>query len=151
MVTFWKILHVSEGFTAKTVIRYGYILYNRVVEPMIRYGSLLWWPKTQQSPATKSLFKIQQAACVGLLGAMKGTQKASIDVLLCFFPQKIFSLRGRQGWQPTDCSQRYHQASKYRRIGDILQIYIFDWMSDRITSKLDLDIPFSVEFLDKNE
>lgn len=46
-------------------------LYTRAVRPILVYDSLVRWLKTQQSTAAKSLSKIQRAACLGALGAMK--------------------------------------------------------------------------------
>lgn len=54
--------------------------YSRVLRPMIVYGSFT---------AVKSLSKIQRAAGLGVLGAMKGTSTVAMEVLLCLPPLDI--------------------------------------------------------------
>ena len=57
-------------------------LYTRVIRPMITYGSVVWWPRTQQQGAIRLLSGIQRLACLSVTGAMKTTPTAAMEVLL---------------------------------------------------------------------
>jgi ribonuclease HI len=129
-------------------------VYTRVVRPMVVYGSIVWWPKTLQSTAAKSLSKVQRAACLGILGAMKGTPTAAMEVMLCLPPLDIF-IKGeaRLAAYRLQCGGewRYHHASKHCQIVNILQADILDWISDKMTTMIDLDVPYSVKHFDREE
>ena len=65
-------------------------LYTRVVRPMITYGSVAWWTKTQQVGTIRLLNNAQRLACLCITGALKTTPTAAIEVLLNLPPLHIF-------------------------------------------------------------
>ncbi|XP_074027682.1 uncharacterized protein [Leptinotarsa decemlineata] len=57
---------------------------------MIAYGSVVWWPKTQQAGAIRRLSGIQRQACLAATGAMRTTPTASLEVLLNLTPLHLY-------------------------------------------------------------
>ena len=61
-------------------------LYTRVIRPFILYGSLVWWPKVMQKTTKNQLGRIQRMACLTIMGAVKSTPTAAIEMLLNLAP-----------------------------------------------------------------
>ena len=60
-----------------------YWLYTTVLRPSIFHDALVWWPKVMQKKPTKiQLGRIQRMACLAIMGAMKSTPTAAMEVLL---------------------------------------------------------------------
>jgi hypothetical protein len=57
-------------------------LYTRVIRPSILHAVLVWWPKVKQKTTTIQLGKVQRMACLAVMGAMKSTPNAAMEVLL---------------------------------------------------------------------
>ena len=57
-------------------------LYTTVIRPIITYGSLVWWPRTNLSSAQKELEKLQRFACVAITGSMRTTPTAALQAML---------------------------------------------------------------------
>lgn len=57
-------------------------LYTTVIRPIITYGSLVWWPRTNLSTAQKDLEKLQRFACVAITGSMRTSPTAALQVML---------------------------------------------------------------------
>lgn len=129
-------------------------LYTRVVRPMMVYGSVIWWPKVQQITAVKTLTKVQRMACLGILGAFKGTSTAAMEVLLNLPPLDIF-IKGeaRMAAYRMSCvgHWRYHTASEHTKIEDNLRMDTLAVMSDRMKKVVDLEKPYRVHIVDRNE
>jgi hypothetical protein len=61
-------------------------LYTRVIRPSIYYGALIWWPKAMQQTIKTQLSRIQRTACLAIMGAMRLTPTAAMEVLLDLTP-----------------------------------------------------------------
>ncbi|KAJ8711943.1 hypothetical protein PYW08_008897 [Mythimna loreyi] len=57
-------------------------LYTTVIRPIITYGSLVWWPRTELSTAQKELEKLQRLACVAITSSMRTTPTAALQAML---------------------------------------------------------------------
>lgn len=100
-------------------------LYTRVIRPMIAYGSIVWWPKTQQAGAIRQLESIQRQACLCVTGAMRTTPTAALEVLLNLPPLHIHiqgearSVNHRLLQNQVSISQTH--GTKYQRLIDELK------------------------------
>jgi hypothetical protein len=61
-------------------------LYTRVIRPFIFYGALVWWSKTMHKTTKTLLSRIQRMACLAIMGAMRSTPMAAMEVLLNLTP-----------------------------------------------------------------
>ena len=79
---------VRRTFGKKWGLRPGMVhwLYNTVIRPFIFYGALVWWPKVMQKTTKTQLGRIQRMACLTIIGAMKSTPTAAIQMLLNLTP-----------------------------------------------------------------
>jgi hypothetical protein len=57
-------------------------LYTRVIRSSVYYGALVWWPKAIQKTTKTQIGRIQRMACLAIMGAMKLTPTAAMEVLL---------------------------------------------------------------------
>jgi hypothetical protein len=57
-------------------------LYTRVIKPSIFHGDLVWWSKVMQITTKIQLGRIQRMACLAIMGAMKLTPIAAMEMLL---------------------------------------------------------------------
>ncbi|XP_055698849.1 uncharacterized protein LOC129799159 [Phlebotomus papatasi] len=57
-------------------------IYESIVRPIIAYGCLVWWKKTQQTKATNQLQKVQRLACLAVTGAMRSCPTAAMEAIL---------------------------------------------------------------------
>jgi hypothetical protein len=58
----------------------------RVIRPSILYAALVWWSKVMQKTTKVQLGSIQRMACLPIMGAMKSTPTAAVEVLLNLTP-----------------------------------------------------------------
>ncbi|XP_055714430.1 uncharacterized protein LOC129808685 [Phlebotomus papatasi] len=65
-------------------------IYESIVRPIIAYGCLVWWKKTQQTKATNQLQKVQRLACLAVTGAMRSCPTAAMEAILDIVPLQIF-------------------------------------------------------------
>jgi hypothetical protein len=87
-------------------------LYTRVIRPSILHGVLVWWPKVMQKTTKIQLGKIQRLACLTIIGAMKSTPTAAMEILLNLTPLDLLIMaearmilyRMHILMQPTDSS-----------------------------------------------
>jgi hypothetical protein len=61
-------------------------LYTRVIRPSIFYGALVWGSKVMQKTTKTQLGRIQRMACLAIMGAMKSTPTAAMEMLLNLTP-----------------------------------------------------------------
>jgi hypothetical protein len=61
-------------------------LYTRVIRPSILHAALVWWPKVKQKTTKIQLGRIQRMVCPAIMGAMKLTPTAAMEVLLNLTP-----------------------------------------------------------------
>ena len=71
-------------------------LYNMVIKPQIKYGSIVWWPKVNQRQAEEALNKVQRLACLSITGAMRSTPTMAMEAILSLTPLNIF-IKGEAG------------------------------------------------------
>jgi hypothetical protein len=61
-------------------------LYTRVIRPSIFHAVLVWWPKVKQKSTKIQLCRIQRMACLAIIGAMRSTPTAAMEVCLNLTP-----------------------------------------------------------------
>jgi ribonuclease HI len=57
-------------------------LCTRVIRPSILHAAFFWWPKVKQKTTKIQLGRIQRTTCLAIMGAMKSTPTAAMQVLL---------------------------------------------------------------------
>lgn len=130
-------------------------LYTRVIRPMITYGAIAWWPKTQQAGVTQLLGAIQRQACLSATGAMKTTPTRAIEVLLNLPPLPIFiqgearavACRLSKGQQPIS---KLHGAAHLKQIEELENDQILGMPSDRMLLKYSFEKNFKVNIHDRD-
>ncbi|XP_023310522.1 uncharacterized protein LOC111691633 [Anoplophora glabripennis] len=65
-------------------------IYTAIVRPMLAYGAVVWWPKSQQTTAKQKLSQVQRVACLSITGAMRTTPTIAMEVMLCLPPLDIY-------------------------------------------------------------
>ncbi|XP_018578329.2 uncharacterized protein LOC108916534, partial [Anoplophora glabripennis] len=65
-------------------------IYTAIVRPMLAYGAVVWWPKSQQTTAKQKLSQVQRVACLSLTGATRTTPTIAMEVMLCLPPLDIY-------------------------------------------------------------
>jgi hypothetical protein len=61
-------------------------LYTRVIRPSTLHGALVWWPNVTQKTTKTQLGRIQRMTCLAIMGAMKSTATAAMEILLNLTP-----------------------------------------------------------------
>lgn len=61
-------------------------LYTAVIRPMLAYGALVWWTRTELSTVVTRLRSFQRLACSSISGCMKTTPTAAMEVALNITP-----------------------------------------------------------------
>jgi len=61
-------------------------LYTRVIRPSIFHGDLVWWFKAMQKTTKTQLGRIERMACLAIMGSMKSTPNAAMEILLNLTP-----------------------------------------------------------------
>ena len=131
-------------------------LYTRVIRPMVTYGSIVWWPKTQQVGAIRLLSGIQRQACLSATGAMRTTPTAAMQVLLNLPPLHIFvraearSVRYRliQGQPPITQS---HGAEHQRLVKELKENPITGMPSDAMAIKYNFNKSYKIVIPDRED
>jgi hypothetical protein len=59
-----------------------YWIYTAVVRPTVTYAATVWWPRYKFKTSQVELSKLQKVACLGIIGAIKTTPMAAMEVLL---------------------------------------------------------------------
>ncbi|XP_047998147.1 uncharacterized protein LOC125235592 [Leguminivora glycinivorella] len=57
-------------------------LYKTIVRPMLCYGALVWWPRTNLGNVRDKLQRLQRLACAATTGCTKSTPTAAMEVML---------------------------------------------------------------------
>ncbi|CAK1599870.1 unnamed protein product [Parnassius mnemosyne] len=70
------------GLTPKIILW----LYKTVIQPMITYGSLVWWTKTNEATTIKKLQRYQRLACMAATGCISTTPTAALEAMLELTP-----------------------------------------------------------------
>lgn len=113
-------------------------LYITVVRPMIAYGSLVWWPKTQQRTARIELTKLQRLACLCITNAMRSTPTASMEVMLELPPLDIYiKAEARIGSYRLKCNNAWRPTCMvgHTRIDNVISIPQLNMRGDSMTKK----------------
>jgi hypothetical protein len=64
-------------------------LYTRVIRPSIFYEALVWWSKAMHKTTKILLSRIQRMTCLAIMGAMRSTPTAAMEVLLNLTPLEL--------------------------------------------------------------
>ena len=72
-------------------------IYIMEIRPILTYGSTVWWTRVNYKVSRMKLNKLQRLACLAIMGAMKTTPTAAMEVLLGFLPLHMIKRRPRQG------------------------------------------------------
>ncbi|CAK1600286.1 unnamed protein product [Parnassius mnemosyne] len=84
-ITFWQCRNMIGkrwGLTPKIILW----LYKTVIRPMITYGALVWWTKTNEATIIKKLQRYQRLACMAATGCMRTTPTAALEAMLELTP-----------------------------------------------------------------
>ena len=69
--------------------KYMLWLFNMVIKPVLTYGSLVWWTKSNQVTIQNKLNKIQRLACLSISGAFKTTPTLAMETVLNILPLHV--------------------------------------------------------------
>lgn len=124
-------------------------IYTTVVRPMITYGALVWWPKTNQRQANLELAKIQRLACLCITGAQKSTPTASMETILNLPPIDLivkaearigaYRLQLNGNWKP--------KPNGHAAITKMISNPTLTMGSDYMMPKKSLEKPFDIEII----
>ncbi|KAG5674273.1 hypothetical protein PVAND_004253 [Polypedilum vanderplanki] len=64
-------------------------LYEMIVLPVLTYGAVVWWEKSQQVMMIKSLTHLQRLALLSITGAMSTTPTAALEIITGLVPLNI--------------------------------------------------------------
>lgn len=65
-------------------------LYTAVIRPMLAYGALVWWTRTELSTTANKLQRFQRLACSAITGCMKTTPTAAMEIALQLTPLDLY-------------------------------------------------------------
>ncbi|KAJ8915461.1 hypothetical protein NQ315_003224 [Exocentrus adspersus] len=68
-------------------------VYTAVVRPRLQYGALVWWPCVDRVTVANRLTRAQGLPCLGIMGAMRTTPTAALEVLLGLPPLSTWIVR----------------------------------------------------------
>ncbi|CAH2099133.1 unnamed protein product [Euphydryas editha] len=80
-ISFWqcrRIIGKTWGLAPNIVLW----LYTAVIRPMISYGAVVWWPRTDLITASNKLQRFQRLACLAITGGMRTTPTAAMEAML---------------------------------------------------------------------
>lgn len=64
-------------------------MYKVMVRPVLTYGAVVWWPRTNLVTAINKLQQVQRLACSLISGCTKSTPSAALDIILGLTPLHI--------------------------------------------------------------
>jgi ribonuclease HI len=64
-------------------------LYTMVIRPIILYGAVVWWGRTDTCDAQARLGRVQRLACLCMTGAMSTTSTAALEVITGLVPLDV--------------------------------------------------------------
>ncbi|GAB0091143.1 hypothetical protein DMENIID0001_059530 [Sergentomyia squamirostris] len=65
-------------------------MYKAIVRPVISYAAVVWWQRAEVKTAARALQRLQRTACLAVLGAMRTTPTAAMEVMLDIPPLPLF-------------------------------------------------------------
>ncbi|CAF4826717.1 unnamed protein product [Pieris macdunnoughi] len=77
-----KMLGVKWGLSPKITLW----IYTAIIRPMLAYGALVWWPRTELQTAITKLGRFQRLALSAASGCMKTTPTAAMEMALQILP-----------------------------------------------------------------
>jgi hypothetical protein len=57
-------------------------LYVTIIQSMVTFASLIWWPGCQTATAKRKLSKVQRLVCLGITGAIRTTPTGAMEQLV---------------------------------------------------------------------
>ena len=66
-----------------------YWIYTMMIRPIITYGSIVWWPRSEQVTCKRELQKVQRIACMAATGAFPTTPTSAMEMILGLTPLHI--------------------------------------------------------------
>lgn len=64
-------------------------VYTAMVRPIVTYGSIVWWAKSEQTSAKSKLSKLQRLGCLLIIGASRSTPTAAMEAMLGLHPLDV--------------------------------------------------------------
>jgi hypothetical protein len=133
-----------------------YWIYTAVVRPIVTYAATIWWPRVKPKTSQAELSKLQRMACLGIMGAMRSTPTAAMEVLLGQPPLHLqmeaeakvgnYRLRCSEQWRPE--SEGFGQAYM---IQDMKKEPILLMGADKMIPKHVYDKNFKIRLSDRSE
>ncbi|KAJ8973852.1 hypothetical protein NQ317_016407 [Molorchus minor] len=131
--------------------------YTAVVQPMVLYGSLVWWTCTTKQWCRAKLNHIQRLACFAITGAFKTTPTAARETALQLPPLHIIA-EGEAGRASMRlrCAGQWQRSSDRRGHGRIWahlrnQDEVFQMCSDNMQVRYVFDHKYKVEVPSRDE
>ncbi|CAB3243886.1 unnamed protein product [Arctia plantaginis] len=81
-----RLLGKSWGLSPKITLW----LYRTVIRPIITYGAVVWWQRTELSTVINKLQQFQRLPCSAVTGCMRTTPTAALEVALGLPPLDLF-------------------------------------------------------------
>jgi hypothetical protein len=64
-------------------------IYIVIIRPILTYGAMAWWIRVNYNVSRMELNKLQRLACLAIMGVMKTTPTAAMEVLLGLLPLHV--------------------------------------------------------------
>jgi ribonuclease HI len=123
-----------------------------MVRPIITYGAIAWWNKTNEITTRVKLQKIQRLACLTTLGCSRSTPIAAMEALLSLPPLHLFIQNEAMS---TNCRYKISEKKEINCLEDesLRDLYSFkeDLIyalehTDQIDKIYNFDFPYKIEF-----
>ncbi|XP_050298239.1 uncharacterized protein LOC126737392 isoform X2 [Anthonomus grandis grandis] len=61
-------------------------IYLRIVRPLLTYGAIVWWSRTEKAKIRAQLDRVQRLACLSITGSMRTAATRALETLLSLPP-----------------------------------------------------------------
>jgi ribonuclease HI len=125
-------------------------IYTAMVRPIISYGAIAWWDKTNELTAKQKLDKVQRLACVTTLAAPKSAPTKALEVLLDIIP---LHLHIKYEAMNANCRNRISGKPEINRLVDTRLIEVLEnnqdlefalTFTDCIDKEYNFQVPYTV-------
>ena len=123
-------------------------LYVAVIRPIVTYGAVVWWTKTQQTTTATRLNSLQRLACLCISGAMKSTPTAALEIILGITPLDIhIKTEARCSASRMNANGEWKQHPGkigHTKITDIINDELLEMQTDQMNAIYNFEKPFSI-------